>query len=113
MPETLADYRSLFLNAVPMMDVRAPVEFAQAAFPGVVNRPLMDDGERQQVGTCYKQKGQQAAIALGHALVSGDTKRARIAAWAAFAQAHPDGVLYCFRGGLRSQIVQQWLQGEA
>ncbi len=113
MPATFADYRSLFLNAVPMMDVRAPVEFAQGAFPGVVNRPLMDDGERQQVGTCYKQQGQQAAIALGHRLVSGATKRERIAAWAAFSQAHPDGVLYCFRGGLRSQIVQQWLQAEA
>ena len=47
------DYRAIFLNDVPMMDVRAPVEFAQGAFPGVVNLPLMDDGERQQVGTCY------------------------------------------------------------
>ena len=111
--ENLADYRHIFLNDVPMMDVRAPVEFAQGAFPGVVNRPLMDDGERQQVGTCYKHKGQDAAIALGHQLVSGATKQARIAAWAQFAQAHPGGVLYCFRGGLRSQIVQQWLQSEA
>jgi tRNA 2-selenouridine synthase len=113
MPATLADYRALFLGAVPMMDVRAPIEFAQGAFSGAVNRPLMDDGERQQVGTCYKQHGQEAAIALGHRLVSGAVKHARIAAWAAFAQAHPEGVLYCFRGGLRSQIVQQWLQGEA
>ena len=108
----LSDYRHLFLNGVPMMDVRAPVEFAQGAFPGVVNRPLMDDGERQQVGTCYKHKGQDAAIALGHQLVSGATKQARIAAWAQFAQDHPGGVLYCFRGGLRSQIVQQWLHAE-
>ena len=109
----LADYRHIFLNDVPMMDVRAPVEFAQGAFPGVANRPLMDDGERQQVGTCYKQKGQDSAIALGHQLVSGATKQARIEAWAQFARAHPAGVLYCFRGGLRSQIVQQWLHSEA
>lgn len=111
--ENLADYRHIFLNDVPMMDVRAPVEFAQGAFPAVVNLPLMDDAERQQVGTCYKQRGQQAAIALGHTLVSGDIKRTRIPAWAEFARAHPQGVLYCFRGGLRSQIVQQWLQTEA
>lgn len=111
--ENLADYRHIFLNDVPMMDVRAPVEFAQGAFPAVVNLPLMDDAERQQVGTCYKQRGQHAAIALGHTLVSGDIKRARIQAWAEFARAHPQGVLYCFRGGLRSQIVQQWLQSEA
>ena len=109
----LSDFRHLFLNGVPMMDVRAPVEFAQGAFPGAVNCPLMNDGERQQVGTCYKHKGQDAAIALGHQLVSGATKQARIAAWAEFARAHPGGVLYCFRGGLRSQIVQQWLKSEA
>ncbi|CAN7270196.1 tRNA 2-selenouridine(34) synthase MnmH [Acidovorax sp. LjRoot74] len=109
---TLSDYRHLLLSGVPMMDVRAPVEFAQGAFPSVVNLPLMDDGERQQVGTCYKHKGQEAAIALGHQLVSGATKQARITAWAQFAQDHPGGVLYCFRGGLRSQIAQQWLQSE-
>ncbi len=108
-----ADYRTLFLEQVPMMDVRAPVEFAKGAFPGVVNLPLMNDNERQAVGTCYKQHGQQAAIALGHRLVSGALKAERIAAWADFASKHPQGVLYCFRGGLRSQIVQQWLKDEA
>ncbi|SEQ45507.1 tRNA 2-selenouridine synthase [Azotobacter beijerinckii] len=108
-----ADYRQLFLDAVPMMDSRAPVEFAAGAFPGVLNLPLMTDSERQKVGTCYKQHGQQAAIELGHRLVSGRTKEQRIQAWADFARAHPDGYLYCFRGGLRSQIVQQWLKDEA
>ncbi|MGQ7958210.1 tRNA 2-selenouridine(34) synthase MnmH [Pseudomonas sp. SP16.1] len=113
MRDNSADYRDIFLNDRPMMDARAPVEFLKGAFPGVVNLPLMDDLERQKVGTCYKQHGQQAAIELGHQLVSGALKDERIAAWAAFAKAHPDGYLYCFRGGLRSQIVQQWLKSEA
>ena len=113
MPENLSDFRHIFLNDVSMMDVRAPIEFAQGAFPGVVNLPLMNDEERQKVGTCYKQRGQEAAITLGRSLVSGEIKNGRIAAWAAFAKAHPKGVLYCFRGGLRSQITQQWLQSEA
>lgn len=107
------DYRELFLRGVPMMDTRAPIEFSKGAFPGAVNLPLMTDIERQKVGTCYKQKGQDAAIALGHQLVRGPVKAERIEAWAAFARAHPDGCLYCFRGGLRSQIVQQWLREEA
>ena len=113
MADIVSDLRHIFLNDVPLMDVRAPVEFVQGAFPGAVNLPLMNDDERQKVGTCYKQRGQQAAIALGHQLVCGDLKRARIQAWAGFAQAHPQGVLYCFRGGLRSQITQQWLHTEA
>ncbi len=111
-PDT-SNYRDIFLNDRPMMDARAPVEFAKGAFPHTVNLPLMTDIERQRVGTCYKQHGQQAAIELGHQLVSGATKAERIEAWAAFARANPQGYLYCFRGGLRSQIVQQWLKSEA
>lgn len=107
------DYRQLFLADVPMMDVRAPVEFAKGAFPGVINRPLMDDQERQKVGTCYKQHGQQAAIELGNRLVSGALKAERIEAWVDFARNNPEGYIYCFRGGLRSLIAQQWLQSEA
>lgn len=107
------DYRALFLNDVPMMDARAPIEFAKGAFPGVVNLPLMNDIERQKVGTCYKQHGQQAALELGHQLVSGKLKAERIQAWVDFATNNPQGYIYCFRGGLRSQLVQQWLKTEA
>lgn len=108
--DNTADFRALFLNDAPLMDVRAPVEFAKGAFPHTVNLPLMNDIERQKVGTCYKQKGQQAAIALGHELVCGQVKAERVHAWAEFARVHPDGYLYCFRGGLRSQVAQQWLK---
>ena len=73
-----ADYRDIFLNDRPMMDARAPVEFFKGAFPHTVNLPLMNDLERQKVGTCYKNKGQQAAIELGHQLVSGAIKAERI-----------------------------------
>lgn len=102
--------KQLFLDDVPLMDMRAPVEFIKGAFPGALNLPLMTDQERQRVGTCYKQQGQAAAITLGHQLVNGAVKQQRLDAWAAFAQAHPNGYLYCFRGGLRSQIVQGWLK---
>jgi len=110
MRDDCTDYRQLFLDDVPLMDMRAPIEFSKGAFPGAINLPLMDDQERQKVGTCYKQQGQAAAIALGHQLVSGNGKQARLDAWAAFARTNPQGYLYCFRGGLRSQIVQQWLK---
>jgi tRNA 2-selenouridine synthase len=113
MRDNCADLREIFLHDVPMMDVRAPVEFTKGAFPGVINLPLMNDTERQKVGTSYKQAGQQAAIELGHKLVSGEVKQARIEAWADFARKNPQGLLYCFRGGLRSQITQQWLKSEA
>jgi len=107
-PDT-EDYASLFLGNVPLMDTRAPVEFARGAFPAAVNRPLMNDEERRQVGICYKQEGQSAAIALGEQFVSGEIRQQRIDSWLQFARANPHGYLYCFRGGMRSAICQQWL----
>ncbi|MEZ5501837.1 MAG: tRNA 2-selenouridine(34) synthase MnmH [Halioglobus sp.] len=104
------DYRALFLNPTPMMDMRAPAEFARGAFPSSLSLPLMSDDERAQVGICYKQRGQEAAIELGHRLVSGAVKAERLKYWTAFAREHPQGYLYCFRGGLRSQTVQRWLR---
>ncbi|TVP88771.1 MAG: tRNA 2-selenouridine(34) synthase MnmH [Pseudomonadaceae bacterium] len=109
MRDDSADFQQILLSGAALFDVRAPVEFARGSFPGAVNLPLMNDAERTQVGTCYKQEGQAAAIALGHRLVSGELKAERIAAWAQFAREHPQGYLFCFRGGLRSQLVQQWL----
>ncbi len=105
-----ADYRRLFLEDVPLLDVRAPVEFAEGAFPQAVNRPLLTDAERHAVGIRYKSHGQDAAIALGYELVSPEEKARRVALWLDFARAHPEGVLYCFRGGLRSRLTQQMLR---
>jgi len=105
-----AEYREIFLSDRPLVDLRAPVEFAKGAFPASTNLPLMNDSERQKVGTCYKEHGQAAAIELGHSLVKGKIKAARIQAWLDFFSAHPDANLYCFRGGLRSQLTQQWIR---
>jgi len=104
------DYKQIFLSDAPLIDVRAPVEFAKGAFPTAVNLPLMNDDERQSVGISYKQEGQDAAIKNGHALVQGEVKASRVAAWADFAANNPQGYLYCMRGGLRSQISRQWMK---
>ena len=100
----VTDIASIFLDERPMLDVRAPVEFEQGAFPGAENRPLLTDEERHQVGIRYKEAGQDAAIALGYALVDAEEKARRVAEWRAFVEAHPQGLLYCFRGGLRSRL---------
>jgi tRNA 2-selenouridine synthase len=103
-------YTELFLNNSPMMDVRAPIEFERGAFPTSKNLPIMDDEQREIIGTCYSNHGQDKAIKKGHELVQGEIRDARISAWVEFAKQHPNGSLYCFRGGLRSKITQQWMQ---
>jgi tRNA 2-selenouridine synthase len=111
--EQVDNLHSLFVGDVPLLDVRAPVEFAEGAFPTAENHPLIDDEQRHRIGVAYKASGQEQAIALGEELVSGELKAERIAHWTKFLQRHPDAVLYCFRGGKRSEITQRWLLDEA
>lgn len=103
------DFAALLCADTPLLDVRAPVEFAQGAFPASRNFPLLEDDERHQIGIRYKDEGHEAAVALGAQLISGELKASRIERWAAFIEQHPDAVLYCFRGGMRSKITQQWI----
>ena len=102
-------FEQLFLEDRPLIDTRAPIEFQRGSFPSAVNIPLMTDDEREQVGICYKEQGEQAAVALGHKLVSDTTKEERIAAWIEQVKRQEHAALFCFRGGLRSQTVQSWL----
>ncbi|MEQ1777794.1 MAG: tRNA 2-selenouridine(34) synthase MnmH, partial [Nitrosomonas sp.] len=101
---------ALFVTETPLIDVRAPVEFLQGSLPGSVNMPILDNEDRVLVGTTYKHQGQEAAIRLGYQIVSGSVKQTRLDQWLKFVQKNPRTVLYCFRGGKRSQITQQWLK---
>ena len=103
------NYQKILLQSSGLLDVRAPIEFEQGAFPTAANLPLLDNEERHRVGLCYKNHGQQEAINIGHKLISGEVKQQRIERWAQFAKQHQSIYLYCFRGGLRSKISQQWL----
>ncbi|PWU20498.1 MAG: tRNA 2-selenouridine(34) synthase MnmH, partial [Bdellovibrio sp.] len=92
-----------------ILDVRSPGEFADNALPGSVNIPILTDEERAQIGTTYKHQGREAAIELGSRLVSGETKELRLQAWMNALAANPCSVITCWRGGLRSEVAQQWL----
>jgi tRNA 2-selenouridine synthase len=103
------DFESLFLGATRWIDVRAPVEFAVGAVPGAMNLPLLTDDERHRVGIAYKKEGQAKAIELGHRIVTGEVRDQRTHDWLLAAKSPSPTVIYCFRGGLRSQTVQAWL----
>jgi tRNA 2-selenouridine synthase len=103
------EFKSIILNDTPLIDVRAPIEFVKGSLPNAVNLPLMDNYERDQVGKQYKKYGQAEAIRLGNSLVNGDIRESRIDSWCRFVDRNPNAMLYCFRGGERSKISQQWL----
>ena len=99
----------LLADQRPFLDVRAPAEFAKGHLPNSLNLPILNDEERHQVGLTFKREGQLVATRLGHKLVSGDVKEARIALWQSYIDTHPEACVMCWRGGQRSQIAQQWL----
>ena len=103
------DLRDALFVGHPLIDVRAPVEFAAGTLPGAINLPLLDDEQRAAVGVLYKQKGSIAAIELGKLLVSGTDLERKMESWLGFARAHPNALIFCFRGGLRSQSVRDAL----
>jgi tRNA 2-selenouridine synthase len=105
-----SDYRELFVQDAPLLDVRAPVEFVEGAFPNATNIPLLDDQQREIIGKRYKNAGQDEAIRLGLELATDEIRAQRLEAWSSFCEANPAGFLYCFRGGLRSRTAQQWLR---
>ncbi len=109
---TINNYEELFLQNVPLLDVRAPVEFGKGAFPCAKNHPITNDDERHLIGTYFKKHGREKAIEYGNKLISGEIKKQRLGAWGKFIKKYPNGALYCFRGGLRSHIAQRWIYEE-
>lgn len=103
-------WQNHLLRGGKFLDVRAPVEFAAGSIPQSLNLPILNDEERHLVGTCYKQQGPEAAVELGHTLVSGSVREAKIQAWTEAVKQFPDILLYCFRGGQRSLIAQAWIR---
>lgn len=84
-----------------IIDVRAPIEFAEDHLPGAINLPVLSDVERVQVGTIYKQQSPFTARKIGGALVAQNTARHL---QEALSDKPGDWrpLIYCWRGGQRS-----------
>ncbi len=84
-----------------IIDVRSPAEFAEDHIPGAINLYVLDDEQRKEVGTLYKQVSPFEAKKRGAALISRN-----IAHWLDTHFAHKDKryrpLVYCWRGGQRS-----------
>ena len=83
-----------------IIDVRSPAEFLEDHIPGAINLPVLDDLERAEVGTLYKQVDPFTARKRGAALTS-----ANIAKHLVTLSDHPRDwrpLVYCWRGGQRS-----------
>lgn len=93
-----------------VIDVRSPIEFKKGHVPGAINIPLFDDLERAEIGTLYKAKGKEDAVMRGLEIVSPKLTNFILEAKK---NTQNKGVLvYCFRGGMRSNSFG-WLLNTA
>lgn len=84
-----------------IIDVRSPAEFTEDHLPGSSNHPVLDDRQRAEVGTLYKQVSPFEARKIGAAYVAANIASHlqkhfldRPKNW------HP--LIVCWRGGQRS-----------
>ncbi len=107
---TTNNFKKIVLDETPLIDVRAPIEFEKGAFKNAINLPIMSDEERHIIGIKYKKSGNEEATKLGYELVKGLNKDQKLQAWIDFYLEYPETIIYCFRGGQRSRISQEWIQ---
>lgn len=91
-----------------VVDVRSPCEFIVESIPGAVNVPLLDDDERAEVGTVYKQEGEATARRLALRMISPKIPRI-VDDILALRTPGSSIVVHCWRGGLRSEAVVSFL----
>ncbi|MEM1237162.1 MAG: tRNA 2-selenouridine(34) synthase MnmH [Pseudomonadota bacterium] len=84
-----------------VIDVRSPAEFAEDHMPGAINLPVLDNEERAEVGTMYKQVSPFRARKIGAAKVFRNAAR-HIETTLADREGGWRPLVYCWRGGQRS-----------
>ena len=93
------------------IDVRSENEFTEGHWSGFHNIPILNNEHRHLVGTTYKQKGQEQAVALGFELVN-PLKIQLLESWQnqLTKVSEDQRFVTCWRGGMRSKFTQSWLK---
>lgn len=87
-----------------IIDVRSPSEFAEDHIPNAINLPVLNDTQRAEVGTLYKQVDTFTARKVGAALVSQNIST-HLNNHFANKDKNYRPVVYCWRGGQRSRSL--------
>ena len=108
MNETIITLEEFFelRKKLPILDARSESEFEQSHIPKAVNLPILNNEERKTVGTLYKNSGSEEATLKGFELVGPRFHIIIKEALILFPEKNI--ITYCWRGGMRSQIIS-WL----
>jgi tRNA 2-selenouridine synthase len=93
-----------------LVDARSPDEFSEATIPGAINVAVLDNAERAEVGTLYKQVGKRQARQRGVELVAPKIPSMIERVARLQAGTSQPVVVFCWRGGMRSLALAQFLE---
>ena len=100
----------LRINKATLIDLRSPREFAKGHIVYAHNIPLLDNHERHIVGLTYRKQGRIEAVQTGLEIFSGKVETF----FSQIDSLHPNKdnaiILYCWRGGLRSEAAATLLE---
>lgn len=91
-----------------IVDVRTPLEFEEDHIPGAINAPVLSNEERVVVGTMYAQVSPFEATRVGAAMVA---RNIAVHLDTTFADRPRNWrpLVYCWRGGKRSESMTVWM----
>lgn len=96
------------LDSHCIVDARTPLEFAEDHLPGAINVPILTNAERVEIGILYKQHGPTVARIRGLQLTCHRFPSI-VASITEAANGRPI-LVYCWRGGLRSESIALLLE---
>ncbi|ADL12859.1 tRNA 2-selenouridine(34) synthase MnmH [Acetohalobium arabaticum] len=102
--ELITYQETLAKDSLVYVDVRSPKEFAESTIPEAVNIPVFNNEERDEIGTTYVQESPMKARMLGIDLLSPKLPRL-VKEIKALTDEYSYVVLFCARGGLRSESI--------
>ncbi|AEH06495.1 selenouridine synthase SelU-like subunit [Methanothermococcus okinawensis] len=100
---TISELEEMDKDNIIIVDARAPREYAQQTIPNAINIPLFLDDEHELIGKTYKKEGKDKAIKLASDIIGEGIKR--ITKTAVNLDRNKTIVVFCARGGMRSQAI--------
>ncbi|HIO66885.1 MAG TPA: tRNA 2-selenouridine(34) synthase MnmH [Flavobacteriales bacterium] len=100
---------SILRTDMPVIDVRSPKEYAHGHIPTAINLPVFSDDERAVVGTLYKKKGREVAMAKALSITQPKREKRLQQVLDISDENGSEVLVHCWRGGMRSGKFAEFL----
>ncbi|ABR53936.1 Rhodanese domain protein [Methanococcus vannielii SB] len=105
---TLKNFETMNIDEIQVVDARSPKEYFEKTVPGAVNIPLFLTEEHEKIGKTYKNEGKEIAMNMAAQIIQEGIKR--IVFESLKLDSNKEIIVFCARGGMRSQSVSTILK---